>query len=583
MTSLDNNQLSRGHRITQNKTPARYIMTPTPPPKKKQQIINSNFDPYSSKHVKKNNNQNQKVNFRADHPSLPSTTIMQTIPENQESQHVGQELFKTYRHRSRILNIKSNKKSRAFKTNTRSNLMNFDDPVEDHEISSESEVDFDDNDEQEEDKGEEQEQEEKENGAEEEDEELLENMRAESQKDTQGQPYVNNDDDDDVAICQQRPLNEYQQVYNRISRGKHQTKRVIIENNDNRTKKLRSELNELRSDFTDAVSKLVDRIDAHHEKVEKTLKIFSKQIQQTTVDSGLDKFRRDGEAFTDVVLFNNENLLDTYDRGNPGQFARDILKKLFTPAEMSESILYPNDIYAKRGLDANRMKLFKDAVRARFKISESHWHEFFNICLRRTLTQMICDILWPGKACAELANDRAIKIGRKLLDEMTENYRNNLAVLTSAMHMLMKFGDIQSAERIFRLNKKKDIITYGAMMKDNVTYIVVFNACAGLANDRAMKIGRKLIDEMPENYRNYLVVLTSAMHMLMKFGDIQSAERIFRLNKKKDIITYNVLINGYNLNDESSKCFKILEEMSHEGIVPNEIPWNILIGACSQI
>lgn len=42
MTSLDNNQLSRGHRITQNKTPARYIMTPTPPPKNKQQIINSN-------------------------------------------------------------------------------------------------------------------------------------------------------------------------------------------------------------------------------------------------------------------------------------------------------------------------------------------------------------------------------------------------------------------------------------------------------------------------------------------------------------------------------------------------------------
>ncbi|CAF5228086.1 unnamed protein product, partial [Rotaria magnacalcarata] len=110
------------------------------------------------------------------------------------------------------------------------------------------------------------------------------------------------------------------------------------------------------------------------------------------------------------------------------------------------------------------------------------------------------------KACAELANDRAIKIGRKLLDEMPENYRNNNAVLNSAMHMLMKFGDMQSAERIFRLNKRKDIITYGALMKgyienkmfekaldifeqihlnfDSVTYTVVFNACAGLANDR---------------------------------------------------------------------------------------------------
>ncbi|CAF2077062.1 unnamed protein product, partial [Rotaria magnacalcarata] len=53
--------------------------------------------------------------------------------------------------------------------------------------------------------------------------------------------------------------------------------------------------------------------------------------------------------------FNNQNLLDTYDSGSPGQFARSILKKLFT-AEMCGSILYPNDNYAKPGLDANRMK-----------------------------------------------------------------------------------------------------------------------------------------------------------------------------------------------------------------------------------
>ncbi|CAF4560016.1 unnamed protein product, partial [Rotaria magnacalcarata] len=133
------------------------------------------------------------------------------------------------------------------------------------------------------------------------------------------------------------------------------------------------------------------------------------------------------------------------------------------------------------------------------------------------------------------------------------------------------------AEKVFDLLDEMEI------KPDSFTLTILFNACAQVANDRAMKIGRKLLDEMPENYRNDVVVLTSAMHMLMKFGDIQSAERIFRSNKKKDIITYNALINGYNLNDESSKCFKILEEMSREAIVPNEITWNILIGACSQI
>ncbi|CAF3339669.1 unnamed protein product [Rotaria socialis] len=40
-------------------------------------------------------------------------------------------------------------------------------------------------------------------------------MTVESQRDIQDQPYVNNDDDRDIAICQRRPLNEYQQVHNR--------------------------------------------------------------------------------------------------------------------------------------------------------------------------------------------------------------------------------------------------------------------------------------------------------------------------------------------------------------------------------
>ncbi|CAF2140427.1 unnamed protein product, partial [Rotaria magnacalcarata] len=124
-------------------------------------------------------------------------------------------------------------------------------------------------------------------------------------------------------------------------------------------------------------------------------------------------------------------------------------------------------------------------------------------------------------ACAVLNNNRAMKTGKKLLDEMPENYRNNNITLTSAIDMLMKFGDVETAQRIFRSIKVKDIITYNAMIKGyienktfekaldlfeqihlsltNVTYTVVFNACAKLCNDRAMKIGKGLFAKMPEN------------------------------------------------------------------------------------
>ncbi|CAF4339394.1 unnamed protein product, partial [Rotaria magnacalcarata] len=58
-----------------------------------------------------------------------------------------------------------------------------------------------------------------------------------------------------------------------------------------------------------------------------------------------------------------------------------------------------------------------------------------------------------------------MKIGKKLLAEMRKNYRNDNITSTSAIDMLMKFGDVESSERIFRSIKAKDIITYNAMVK----------------------------------------------------------------------------------------------------------------------
>ncbi|CAF2151011.1 unnamed protein product, partial [Rotaria magnacalcarata] len=207
-------------------------------------------------------------------------------------------------------------------------------------------------------------------------------------------------------------------------------------------------------------------------------------------------------------------------------------------------------------------------------------------------------------ACAKLCNDRAMKIGKKLLTEMPENYRNHNITSNSAIDMLMKFGDVESAERIFRSMKTKTVITYGAMMKgyvgnemferaldffeqidielNDVTYTIAFNACAKLCNDRAMKTGKKLLAKMPENYRNDNIISTSAIDMLMKFGDVESAERIFRSIKAKDVNIYGTLMNGYNLSGESWKCFKIFEEMKEKDIIPGEIAWNIIIGACSK-
>ncbi|CAF1564315.1 unnamed protein product, partial [Rotaria magnacalcarata] len=205
-------------------------------------------------------------------------------------------------------------------------------------------------------------------------------------------------------------------------------------------------------------------------------------------------------------------------------------------------------------------------------------------------------------ACAKLCNDRAMKIGKELLAKMPENYRNNKITSTSAIDMLMKFGDVENAERIFRSIKAKDIIAYGAMVKgyvgnetfekaldlfekvdielDNVTYTIVFNACAKLCNDRAMKIGKKLLANMPENYRNNNITSTSAIDMLMKFGDVESAERIFRSIKTKNIITYGAMVKGYAGNETFEKALDLFEKIDIE---LDRVTYTIVFNACAKL
>ncbi|CAF1270060.1 unnamed protein product [Adineta steineri] len=207
--------------------------------------------------------------------------------------------------------------------------------------------------------------------------------------------------------------------------------------------------------------------------------------------------------------------------------------------------------------------------------------------------------------CARTNNDRAKQTGRKFHNEMSKDFLNDNILLTSAINMLMRFGDVKKAEDLFQIIKKKDIITYGAMMKgytlnhmydkaldlfeqiqlnlSNVSYSIIFNACAQLSNDRAKQIGRKLLDGMPENFKENKYIQSSAIDMLMKFGDVKKAEILFKTFEEKDIITYSTMMKGYNINNEPLKSLKLFEEIKKNHIKIDEIISVILIDTCAKI
>ena len=74
-----------------------------------------------------------------------------------------------------------------------------------------------------------------------------------------------------------------------------------------------------------------------------------------------------------------------------------------------------------------------------------------------------------SKACSEVCDVRAKGIGKELIDNLPEDLKDSDKVMNSMIFMLMKFGNVEAAERLYHEMKHKSIYTYGAMMKGEST------------------------------------------------------------------------------------------------------------------
>jgi pentatricopeptide repeat protein len=111
----------------------------------------------------------------------------------------------------------------------------------------------------------------------------------------------------------------------------------------------------------------------------------------------------------------------------------------------------------------------------------------------------------------------------------------------------------------------------------------MYSTCGTLSNDRAIMLGKQLLDEMPKILEDDPIVMGSAIQMQMKSGDVQEAECLFSHMNTRDASSYGVMMNGYNINSEPRKCLKLFEEAKRQKINFDERIYVSLIGAYSRI
>jgi pentatricopeptide repeat protein len=131
--------------------------------------------------------------------------------------------------------------------------------------------------------------------------------------------------------------------------------------------------------------------------------------------------------------------------------------------------------------------------------------------------------------------------------------------------------------------KALDVFEEVPSNSDDVPYIIGYNACAALSNERARSLGKKYLKQMPPSFHSNQIVTGSALHMLMKFGEVGDAERLFSRMKHPEMAINGVMMNGYNLNDEPDKCLQLFYRITDQGIGPNEVIPLAAVSACSHI
>jgi predicted Zn-dependent protease len=84
-----------------------------------------------------------------------------------------------------------------------------------------------------------------------------------------------------------------------------------------------------------------------------------------------------------------------------------------------------------------------------------------------------------------------------------------------------------------------------SVQPDEVIAIILFNACAKVADPHAMNVGKRVLNQLPAAFAENHILMNSATDMLMKFGEVNEAEQLFKKIKRKNSIVYGAMMQGH--------------------------------------
>ena len=181
-------------------------------------------------------------------------------------------------------------------------------------------------------------------------------------------------------------------------------------------------------------------------------------------------------------------------------------------------------------------------------------------------------------------------------------------VCNSLVSFYLRLGKMEEAECLFQRMKSRDLVSWNAIIAgytsngewlkavdlfrsllsldkirpDSVTIVSVLPACAHLRN---MRVGKRIHGYI---FR-HLVLLedtsvgNAVINLYAKCGDVVAASRIFSMMSRRDLISWNSMLDAFAENGCDTEFLNLLAKMFLEGMRPDSITILAIIRYCVNV
>ena len=184
-------------------------------------------------------------------------------------------------------------------------------------------------------------------------------------------------------------------------------------------------------------------------------------------------------------------------------------------------------------------------------------------------------------------------------------YESDVRVGSALIQMYAKSGSIEDAALVFDRMKGRDLITWNVMIgayagsgrgveaydlylkmkeegfqPDAVTYMSLLNDCASTgALEWVKDVHRHILEE---GHESIVCVGNALIQMYAKSGSIEDAALVFDSMKKRDIITWNVMIGAYAGSGRGVEAYDLYLKMKEQGFHPDAVTYVSLLNDCAS-